>query len=228
MSESAERVHVYLRSANLTENARIVEREGGPFLVLAAPPPVRAKLRVVDASGNERGFEVLRVVEVAEGDKLAGVGGRWIDVPTERVVGSEHLEPDPDAVAAAQSGDFGASSSGSGPIVVGSGESGTWRSAEVSGTYRREPSGSFAPPREGSGPREAAAREDSGPREAAPVGAPAPVVLDQEESSPIDTNAGQEGGDAGGDASGSGEGAGQGGAGDDSGRGKKRKGRSRG
>jgi hypothetical protein len=228
MSESAERVQVYLRSANLTENARILDREGSPFLVLAAPPPVRAKLRVVEADGRERGFEVLHVVEVAEGDKLAGVSGRWIDLAAARAVGSEHLDPDPDAVAAAQSGDFGASASGSGPIVVGSGESGTWRSAESSGTYRREPSGSFAPPREGSGPREAAAHEGSGPREAGAVGAPAPVLHDAEESAPMDVREDGEGATERGDDAEAGEGATPAGSGEDGGRGKKRKGRSRG
>ena len=219
MSESTERVHVYLRSATLTENARLSERHGAPFLVLSNPAPVRSKLRVVEASGRERGFEVLHVVEVAEADRVVGVAGRWIDQVTERTVGSEHLAPDPDAVAAAQSGDFGAASSASGFGVIGAGESGMWGAAEISGSYRREASGSAA-----------AGREDSAPRPVASVASAESSV--SAASQPIETVVDSE--DPGAEADEATEAAAAPATEDEDGsaeggsRGKKRKGRSRG
>jgi hypothetical protein len=113
MSDSAQRtVRVELRHVVLAEAAALTEQSGGRvFVALDEPPPVRSVLALVDASdgSTRRAIEVVRVVEVADGDGSRGVHGRVVDadalarfaaVGTERLPGGTRepasTEPTPD------------------------------------------------------------------------------------------------------------------------------------
>jgi hypothetical protein len=94
MSETV--VRVDLRQATLSENARLREIGDRLFLALENPPPVRCLLRL-HAGGEQKAFEVTRVIEVVdETEPARGCYGRHVEIERlseQAKVGSEHLEP---------------------------------------------------------------------------------------------------------------------------------------
>ena len=99
----AARVRVEIRRVPLTDTAPCEPSEGGVFVALDDPPPVRSILAITAGDEAPRALEVTAVVEVAPEGGARGFYGRFIEDDAlarfERV-GTEHLsdgEPEPAA-----------------------------------------------------------------------------------------------------------------------------------
>lgn len=89
-------VRVEIRSHQLAAAAQIAEAEGGVFVPLAEPPPVRTVLRLTEEGKELQALEVTRVIEVegSEG-RTPGVIGRYVgldELARSEQVGTEQLE----------------------------------------------------------------------------------------------------------------------------------------
>lgn len=95
MSAEPQHVRVDLRHVRLAQSAALSEADGGVFVALDDPPPVRSVV-VIHGDDGSHPLEVTRVVEVPESDPRGarGVYGRFVDDEalqrTDRV-GTEHL-----------------------------------------------------------------------------------------------------------------------------------------
>lgn len=89
-------VRVEIRSHQLAAAAEIAEADGGVFVPLAEPPPVRTVLRLTEEGKELQALEVTRVVEVHGNDgRASGVVGRYVgldELARSERVGTEHLE----------------------------------------------------------------------------------------------------------------------------------------
>jgi hypothetical protein len=93
---SIQEVSVHYRHVELQSGAKLQETDdGGLFLELAEPPPVRTVLELRDLSGDSRGraYEITAVVEVESAGVTRGCRLRRIDDAAlqSRPVGSERL-----------------------------------------------------------------------------------------------------------------------------------------
>lgn len=103
----ATKVRVLWRDVPLADEATLETTERGIFVAIGEPVPVRSVLQV-EADGETRNLQVVRVVEVASSDPQ-GVRGLYArDVEADQApagVGSEHLEPAPEGSAPAPESD---------------------------------------------------------------------------------------------------------------------------